>query len=114
MYAAQVEWWYAAFPSQDITLICTEDLKYNTTKAMGDLSDFLGLPTFDYTDIVSEGMYNVKGHQGYDKAVSWEEEQEAEKNDTIPLSAEFRKELQVFFDEHNERLFALTGTRCPW
>lgn len=114
MYAAQVEWWYAAFPSSDVTLVCSEDLKYNTTRAMNSLSDFLGLPAFDYTDVVSEGMYNVKGHQGYDKAVSWEEEQKTEQNDTIPLSAEFRAELQAFFDEQNERLFALTGIRCPW
>lgn len=114
MYAAQVEWWYAAFPAADITLVCSEDLKTKAAETMSTLSDFLGLPAFDFTEVVSEGMFNVAGHEGYDKATPRNEVLEEESNVTILLSNEFRKELQDFFNEHNERLFTLTGKRCPW
>ena len=114
LYALQVEWWYATFPAEDITIVCTEDLKDRTLLTMDELSIFLGLPNYDFSDVVNQGAYNVKGHQGYDKPTSWEETEKQHTNETIPLSPEFRVELQEFFHGHNERLFNLVGRRCPW
>ena len=114
LYALQVEWWYATFPSEDITMVCTEDLKNEPLATMDTLSAFLGLPEFNFTDVISQGIYNAKGHQGYDRPSTWEETTQEHANETIPLSSEFRTELQEFLDEQNERLFTLVGRRCPW
>lgn len=116
MYAAQVEWWYAAHPKEDNYLVCTEDLKERPAETMLNVSRFVGLPEFNFTDVVREGMYNVAGHKGYDKATSWEEvlAEEESKSTEIPLSDDLRNELTEFLQEHNERLFTLAGKRCPW
>jgi hypothetical protein len=37
-----------------------------------------------------------------------------DENDSIPLSAELKKELLDFLQPYNERLFRLTGKRCHW
>jgi len=116
LYAAQVEWWYAAFPKGDNYLVCSEDLKERPAETMLNVSKFLGLPDFDFTDVVGEGMFNVAGHKGYDKATPWEEveEEKESKLSDIPLSAALRDELLEFLKTQNERLFALAGKRCPW
>eukprot|EP00957_Ditylum_brightwellii_P079761 6065092-Ditylum_brightwellii.AAC.1 len=101
---------------------------------MSDLSGFLGLPTFNFTNVVSKGMYNVGGNEGYDKPTSWDEVEEVheseslflDKKDTsgstsvndiwsdIPISAELLQEFIEFVKPYNDRLFQLTGKRCPW
>lgn len=116
LYAAQVEWWYAAHPTENNYLVCSEDLKERPAETMLNVSNFLGLPDFDFTDVVGEGMFNVAGHKGYDKATPWDEVEEEKESEQleIPLSDALRKELLEFLDGQNERLFALAGKRCPW
>lgn len=117
LYAVQAEWWYAAHPEGDNALVCSEDMRQRPAETMNELTDFLGLPPFDYADVVAKGMYNVAGHKGYDKATSWEkanEEREEREKEVIPLSEGLRKELEDFLQAHNERLFTLAGKRCPW
>jgi hypothetical protein len=72
--------------------------------------------------VVGEGMYNVGGHKGYNKKVTWEQvEEEAKERFSgnkmemdIPLPDEFRQELKDFIRPFNERLFQLVGRRCNW
>lgn len=129
LYAFPLEWWYIAYPADDIYLVCNEDMRDNAADMLGHLSSWLGLPEFDFSDVVSEGMYNVGGHRGYDEATSWEEvtgkdaeaHQEEDEHDlleerekNIPISDELRQELLEFVKPFNERLFELTGQRCNW
>ena len=97
-----------------------------TGEPINELTQFLGLPSYNFSSVVGEGMYNVGGHKGYDKEVTWDEvEKEANESTSdetqhsptsgeIPLSDEFRKELQDFIQPYNERLFELIGRRCDW
>ena len=116
MYAVQVEWWYALHPKAGNYLVCSEDLKEKPAETMLNVSKFLGLPDFNFTDVVGEGMFNVAGHKGYDKATTWEEakEEEESKPSAIPISDDLLEELMEFLQSHNERLFNLTEKRCPW
>ena len=117
MYSVQVEWWYAAHPTRDNYLVCSEHLKTKPAETMLNVSQFLGLPDFNFADVVGEGMFNVAGHKGYDHSISWEvaqKEEETRSENKAKLSDPLKKELMEFLEEHNERLFALTGKRCPW
>ena len=38
-------------------LFCNEDLRHCTADSMSDVSDFLGLPSFDFNDAVNAGLY---------------------------------------------------------
>jgi len=111
------------FRSKDLYFLCTEEMKDFSGQSLNQLGQFLGLPSHNFSSVISEGMYNVGDHQGYDKVTSWDTvEDEAmhhaeELNLTaeeIPLSAEFRKVMVDFFRPHNERLFKLVGRRCKW
>ncbi len=116
LYVLPLEWWYELYPKKDLYVICNEDLKYNTTTSMSDLTDFLGLPSFNFTDVVSEGMYNVAGNEGYDTVTNWGDADAARDNDNvdIPISKELRAEYLNFVRPYNERLFSLAGKRCNW
>jgi hypothetical protein len=138
IYTLPLEWWYAVFDKQDIYFMCTEELRDLSGAPLNALGSFLGLPTFNFSVAVGEGAFNVAGHKGYDKEVSWDEierekesrnkktsggggggednEQDGEPSSSqiIPLSAEFRQELEDFLRPYNERLNALTGKRCNW
>ena len=114
LYAVQAEWWYTAYPNNDIHMICSNEMKVKTASVLNSVTEFLGLPEFVYSDIVSQGMYNVRGHEGYDKLTSWNNEKEEKSDDSIPISDVFREELNAFVQIHNERLFSLVGKRCSW
>eukprot|EP00560_Eucampia_antarctica_P009413 CAMPEP_0197827276 /NCGR_PEP_ID=MMETSP1437-20131217/4089_1 /TAXON_ID=49252 ORGANISM="Eucampia antarctica, Strain CCMP1452" /NCGR_SAMPLE_ID=MMETSP1437 /ASSEMBLY_ACC=CAM_ASM_001096 /LENGTH=87 /DNA_ID=CAMNT_0043428055 /DNA_START=139 /DNA_END=402 /DNA_ORIENTATION=+ len=84
---------------------------------MSDLSDFLGLPTHDFTDVVSQGLYNVgKTHDGYDSLTHWNDTLVQDKIQSdfnqIPLSDETREEFWNFVKPFTERMVQLTGKRC--
>jgi hypothetical protein len=142
LYVFPMEWWYILFDSKDILFYCTEDL--SDAEKFNDFSMQLGLPSYNYSEVMGQGAFNVGGHRGYDKATSWEELQEEEKeqvdpsssssatldvssssknddtkkddsaDDGIPLSAELRQEVLDFVRPYNERLFQLVGKRCEW
>jgi hypothetical protein len=122
LYVFPLEWWYLTFAKEDIYFICTEEMRDHSGEPINQLGQFLGLPSFNFSSTVSEGMFNVGGHEGYDKEVSWEKvEQESqgqastdEAGTEIPLSDDFRKELEEFIRPFNERLFELIGRRCNW
>ena len=73
LYVLPLEWWYITYPAEDIYLVCNEDMRDDAVNMLSDLSGWLGLPDFDFTDVVAEGMYNVGGHRGYDEATPWDE-----------------------------------------
>jgi hypothetical protein len=115
LYLFPLEWWYAAFDASHIYFVCTEELEDLTGESMNKVGEFLGLPHYDnFSSVVQAGAYNVGGHRGYDYEVTWSELNEEHKHDDIPLSAEFRAELEEFIRPYNERLFNLTGRRCDW
>lgn len=118
LYTFPLEWWYALYPRQEIYFICTEELSDLSGAPLNELGQFLGLPSYNFSEIVTKGAYNVGGHRGYDKEISWEMiSEESEKdalNKVIPLSNETMDELRQFVKPYNERLFKLTGRRCKW
>lgn len=117
LYVYPLEWWYALMPTEQVYFLCTEEMKNKTGEPINEVAQFLGLPSFNFSTVVSEGMYNVGGHKGYDKVTTWEtveqeEEAASQKTMEIPISDEFRQEFMEFMKPHNERLFALVGRRC--
>jgi hypothetical protein len=122
LYALPLEWWYATFDPTQIYFVCTEELSDMSGEPMNLVTQFLGLKAYNFTEIVSSGAYNVGGHRGYDNAVAWstvKEERNPDGNNKptsrpIPLSKEFREELEDFIRPFNDRLFKLVGRRCDW
>mmetsp|Transcript_21935 Transcript_21935/g.24965 ORF Transcript_21935/g.24965 Transcript_21935/m.24965 type:complete len:619 (+) Transcript_21935:174-2030(+) len=114
LYTLPLEWWYALYPKEDLYLVCNEDLKYRPSQTMSEVSDFLGLPTFDFSDVVSEGMYNVGENTGYDTASEWDKTDKKTHFDEIPISAKLREEYLSFVKPYSERLFEIAGKRCDW
>eukprot|EP00559_Dactyliosolen_fragilissimus_P007583 CAMPEP_0184857346 /NCGR_PEP_ID=MMETSP0580-20130426/2515_1 /TAXON_ID=1118495 /ORGANISM="Dactyliosolen fragilissimus" /LENGTH=295 /DNA_ID=CAMNT_0027352903 /DNA_START=1248 /DNA_END=2132 /DNA_ORIENTATION=+ len=118
LYLFPLEWWYMIYHKEDIMIICNEDLKERPHDTMHQVTQFLGLPTFNFTPIVSEGMYNVGGHRGYDVATPWNETSSIPKDnylpEDIPLSSKLRKKILNFIQPYNRRLFNLTGQKCNW
>jgi hypothetical protein len=139
LYTFPLEWWYILFDPNNIHFVCTEEL--SNPKTLHDLALNLGLPSYNFSEVVSEGAYNVGGHRGYDKATPWEEVKLKEPNtkskeaanartgnpiessvnidsasstNGIPISENLYRELQEFVKPFNERLFDLTGKRCNW
>jgi hypothetical protein len=112
LYVLPLEWWYELYSKRDLHIVCSEDLRYRTNDAMSNVTDFLGLPSFNFTNVTSSGMYNVGGHTGYDTITKWNDTNDAP-ND-IPISEELRNEYLDFVKPFNERLFELTGKRCDW
>jgi len=78
---------------------------------INDLALFLGLPSYNFSETVRGGPYNVGGHRGYDNEISWNDVDLTKEGD---LPQDLRQELLEFFEPYNERLFALTGRRCNW
>jgi hypothetical protein len=112
LYALPLEWWYGLYSERDLYLVCSEDLRFRPNEVMSNVSDFLGLPAFDFTNVTSAGLYNVGGHTGYDTVTQWNHTNYTP--DAIPISKELRKEYLKFVKPFNERLFQLVGKRCDW
>lgn len=116
IYVLPLEWWYIQFSSKQLLFVCTEDLSNATT--LLNVARQLGLPDYDFENVIANGAYNVGGHRGYDKATPWQEiDSEANttgREEEIPLSKDLAKELGDFLEPFNERLFALVGKRCDW
>lgn len=116
LYVLPLEWWYVIFGKENIFVVCSEDLRKNTAESVSRVSDFLGLPKFDFNDVVSEGMFNVGGHKGYDTLTNWNSTQQKShfSLDSIPISDALKQEFSEFVQPFNDRLFELTGTVCNW
>jgi len=96
-------------------LVCSEDLKYSANEELAEVSEFLGLPDFDFTEVVSKGMYNVGENRGYYTATSWSSASfTGNVTDQIPLSKDMKEEYLSFTRPYNERLYKLVGKRCNW
>ena len=116
LYSLPLEWWYELYPERDLYLVCTEDLKYRASQTMSDVTEFLGLPEFNFDSVVSQGMFNVGGNEGYDKVTNWDDKKSTthEGYDGIPISDALRKKYMSFVKPYNERLFELARKRCNW
>jgi hypothetical protein len=140
LYSLPLEWWYELYSDDDLYLVCNEDLKYRPSETMSELSEFLGLPSFNFDSVVTEGMYNVGGNAGYDKVTEWKDTDVDENDDGIVngnidieekttsstssnhkknddgilISDKMRKEYLSFVKPYNDRLFEMTQTRCDW
>ena len=142
VYSLPLEWWYEvfSFPSaakeDHIHVACTENMANTPDVVMDDVTSFLGLPEFDFTNVTGVGRYNVGGHRGYDtvtkshdgdngthgakapgsgKIVQQDSPSDATGGiDLTAISDAFRNELNQFYRPYNERLFEMIGKRCPW
>jgi hypothetical protein len=138
LYVYALEWWYALFDeniedgkktTSNLYFLCTEEMRDKIGKGIDQVGQFLGLPEHNFSTIVSQGMFNVAGHKGYNTMTSWDtvaDEKEGESSKEsgqvenhasgreIPLSDDFRAEVLEFLKPHNERLFDLIGKRCDW
>ncbi len=115
LYTLPLEWWYAMYPKGDLHVVCSEDLKYSANEVLTEVSDFLGLPAFDFTKVVAKGMYNVGENRGYYVATNWNSALSPQNAmDEIPLSKIVKEEYLSFTRPYNERLFYLIGKRCKF
>ena len=147
VYALPLEWWYEVFSNpraeeiQRVHVVCTEDLSETPDRSMDEVTKFLGLPKFDFSNVTNVGRYNVGGHRGYDTITKSKKvgdtgnklspvemfrlprgpqelsSTSSVKKDVDPLlsvSEELMNELFHFYHPYNERLFHLIGKRCPW
>ncbi len=112
LYSLPLEWWYALYPKEELYLFCNEDLRYNTSQSMSTLSDLLGLPTFDFTNITKKGMYNMGGNTGYDEVTNWNSIKQV--SESIQISDKLKREYLDFVEPYNDRLFDVAGKRCNW
>jgi hypothetical protein len=112
LYALAVEWWYLSFSAEDIHVVCLEGLSKDTEE-MDKLTSFLGLPKYDWGEVLSRGRYNMGGNEGYDTLTKIDYRQSPIPVE-IPISKALREEVQDFISVYNERLFKLIGHRCPW
>ena len=123
LYSLPLEWWYAVYKPSDIYFVCTEELSDVSGEPLNRLGQFLGLSSYNFSDAVSKGAYNVGSHRGYDLETSWADIENEKlgnsttsivETDKIPLSDELRKEVEDFIRPYNERLFDVVGRRCNW
>ena len=116
LYALPLEWWYARMGDANIYFLCTEELSDVTGEGVARVARFLGLPAYNFSETVQKGAFNVGGHHGYDKEVSWDvianDTHHASVDKPIPLSDEVLQRVKAFLHPYNERLFHLTGRRC--
>lgn len=113
LYVLPLDFWYALYPRDSLYMFCNEDLLNKPAESVSELSDFLGLPPFDFSSTVREGMFNVGGNTGYDTLTDWNDTDFSDSND-IPISLSLRQRYLDFVKPYNERLFALSGRRCNW
>ncbi|KAL7468138.1 hypothetical protein ACHAXS_008363 [Conticribra weissflogii] len=139
LYALPLEWWYEVFSSSHpakmkedkIFVVCTEHMSSDAEVTMENVTQFLGLPNFDFTNVTGAGRYNVGSHRGYDTVTPWDESQvddddSEEKGRLLNLdysqieskltsiSDDLMFELLDFYRPFNKRLFKLIGKSCPW
>lgn len=113
IYVLPLEFWYAIYPHDLLYVVCNEDLRRKPAESLSGVSDFLGLPPFDFSEVVEQGLFNVGGNIGYDTVTKWNETETVDLND-IPISIHLRKRYLDFMHSYNERLFRLIGKRCDW
>lgn len=114
LYTLPLEWWYAGMNYSELYFVCTEELSDLSGEPMNKVADFLGLPAFNFTPVLSTGAYNVGGYKGYDKEVSWDVLDQTNVSKAGPLPDNLLQELKAFVEPFNERLFQLIGKRCNW
>mmetsp|Transcript_22986 Transcript_22986/g.47349 ORF Transcript_22986/g.47349 Transcript_22986/m.47349 type:complete len:767 (+) Transcript_22986:65-2365(+) len=139
LYALPLEWWYEVFSSSSpkklnedrIFVVCTEHMSTNAEVTMENVTQFLGLPNFDFSNVTGAGRYNVGSHRGYDTVTPGEDsnvddddsEEEGRRmnldysqteSELASISDDLMLELLDFYRPYNERLFKLIGKACPW
>ena len=116
LYIANLDWWYASHQSEDILLVCSEDLNdlQKASSEMSRVAAHVGLSPFNFGAAVSRGKYNAGAqHKGYNAVTSWADASTlAEKRPAMSETA--RRNIDNFTAPFNERLFARTNHRCRW
>lgn len=115
-YSIMLEHWYALLPKAQIKVLCTDDIASSASAApaMRDLARFIGLGAdFDFEATVARGKFNAANQRGYSKVTSWEADASTHEA-RAPMPPLLREALLDFYRPLNERLFELSGNRCPW
>jgi len=81
---------------------------------MNKLGLFLGLPSHNFSGIVSGGAFNVLGHKGEAVSLQAKTKVDSTKKQNMELSDSIHKEVMDFLRPFNERLFNLINKRCNW
>ena len=118
LYVLALNWWYAEYTNEDdIYIVCTEELKEDPVTTMSQVTSFLGLPPYNFTEVVSKGLYNVGGESstGYDTVTPWSAYQQssAEDQKSIPLDKDFEDKFWKFVQPYTDDLTQLIGKKCP-
>ena len=97
LYALQLQHWYDAMTAHnkshdDLLVLNSQDLKDRTQETVDKATAFLQLPHHELEDTDEK-------HTGH----YWE-----------PMDAEFRRELEAFFEPYNKRLYELLGWDPVW
>jgi len=95
IYIYQLEKWVSTFGREQIRIYFTEDLKEEPTAKviLEDLQDFLEVPHYEYGDFLSQ-HFNKAPEASIPKAL--------------------KRELTLFFEPYNERLFEFLGILPRW
>ncbi len=90
-YAEQLEYWFRAFPRNQILILRTEDLKTHAPVIFRQVVEFLELP--EWNPLEFPLVFNFE----------YEE-----------MSSEMRTRLIAYFEPHNELLFRLLNRDFEW
>jgi hypothetical protein len=91
IYVDQLARWYRFFDRQQILILKSEDLNAYPTEALGQVSEFLDLPS-----------WQPDGYTKYHLA------------DYDPMDPGTRERLVAYFRDHNRRLYELLGRDFSW
>ena len=95
MYATALSKWYDCFGREQVLVLFSENLKQATGAAqtMNQVCEFLGVPAYDFGNVLSEQFNVAPGQQ---------------------IEQEARTLLEEFYSPHNKELAELTKKPIPW
>ena len=93
IYFDQIEYYFKLFDSSQFFFIFAEEFKINKTQILSDLMSFLNL---------DQGLESKKLNDAHVRGY------------TQKLAQETREKLLLFFEPHNEKLFALINKKINW
>jgi len=112
LYVTALDWWIVVFGKDQIHVQCMEELS-STTEAMSNVTSFLGLPDFDFSTTIANGIYNVGGrNEGFGKRTKNAEVQH--NRTSLPISDGLKEQVLAFVENYNQRLFSIIGRKCLW
>jgi hypothetical protein len=95
IYAEQLERWHGHFDREQLLVLRSEDLFVNPTGTLECVYEFLGLPKHD---LDTTAALNKRNEGGYEQ----------------PMNPITRRQLEEYFEPHNQRLYEYLGEDFGW